>query len=236
MCSCCDPAISCLVRTRGTIARVCLWGGMISICAGFAFLYTFCNDKIVDNSQCGPLSNYKGIIFIFLIFLNYLLYTVIKDSIFCCVGPISCCDPSHVTRSVEPMPTVTVQPEVGDDVRMADLEGNYNFDLPTFEEALQMEKIDVPTMGKVNEAFEELPPEYEPPSYSPNMSVNNSDSPMAPPSDQITLSENPVDPIVNESGSTESLRHEFQPVEDPLSGAIEEERTVTPIIPNSNQF
>jgi len=138
------------------------------------------------------------------------------------------------------MTTVTVQPEVGDDVRMADLEGNYNFDLPTFEEALQMEKIDVPTMGKVNEAFEELPPEYEPPSNSSNMSVNNSDSRvdsgMVPPSDQITLTESPVGPIVNESGSTESLRHEFQSAEDSPSEAIEEERTVTPIIPNTNQF
>jgi len=131
------------------------------------------------------------------------------------------------------MPTVTVQPEVGDDVRMADLEGNYNFDLPTFEEALQMEKIDVPTMGKVNEAFEELPPEYEPPSYSFN--IPGSDS-LAPPSGQIPLAGSPISPEINESGSTESLQREFQPAESALGEPIPEERTITPVIPNSNQF
>lgn len=128
------------------------------------------------------------------------------------------------------MPTVTVQPEVGDDVRMADLEGNYNFDLPTFEEALQMEKIDVPTMGKVNEAFEESPPEYEPPSYSFN--IPGSDS-LAPPSGQIPLAGSPISPEVNESGSTESLQREFQPAESALGEPTPEERTMTPVIPVS---
>ena len=127
------------------------------------------------------------------------------------------------------MPTVTVQPEVGDDVRMADLEGNYNFDLPTFEEALQMEKIDVPTMGKVNEAFEELPPEYEPPSY--NFHIPGTDS-MAPPTGQIPLAGSPISPEINESGSTESLQREFQAADGTIEESIEE-RTVTPIIPVS---
>ena len=155
--------------------------------------------------------------------MNYLLYTIIKDSVFCCLGPISCCDPSHVTRTVEPLPTQTVRPEVGDDVRMADLEGNYNFDLPTFEEALHMEKIDVPTMGKVNEAFEESPPEYEPPSYNFNLPVSNGS--LAPPSGDIPLAGGPM------TAGSESPVQEFQPAEGATSESIDEERTVTPIIP-----
>ena len=127
------------------------------------------------------------------------------------------------------MPTVTVQPEVGDDVRMADLEGNYNFDLPTFEEALQMEKIDVPTMGKVNEAFEELPPEYEPPSYTFNIPGTDS---MTPPTGHMPLAGGPISPEINESGSTESLQREFQAADGAIEESIEE-RTVTPIIPVS---
>jgi len=171
----------------------------------------------MDNQSCGPVSNYMGLIFIFLIFLNYLVYTIIKDSVFCCLGPLSCCDPSHVTRSVEPMPTQTIRPEVGDDVRMADLEGNYNFDLPTFEEALQMEKIDVPTMGKVNEAFEESPPEYEPPSYSDSRPPLSGEIPLA-------------------GGQVTPESSEFQPREGSMASLPEEERTVTPIIPNANQI
>ena len=120
-----------------------------------------------------------------------------------------------MTRSVEPLPTQTIRPEVGDDVRMADLEGNYNFDLPTFEEALQMEKIDVPTMGKVNEAFEELPPEYEPPSYSDSR---------PPPSGPI--------PLAGSQVTAESS--EFQPREGAMASLTEEDRTVTPIIPVSS--
>ena len=144
------------------------------------------------------------------------------------------------------MPTVTVQPEVGDDVRMADLEGNYNFDLPTFEEALQMEKIDVPTMGKVNKAFEELPPEYEPPAYNFNIPEGDSMAPpsgqipfagsdsVAPLSGQITLAGTSISPETNVSGSAESLQREFQPVEGAPGEPIPEERTVTPVIPVSS--
>ena len=133
-----------------------------------------------------------------------------------------------MTRAVEPLPTQTVRPEVGDDVRMADLEGNYNFDLPTFEEALHMEKIDVPTMGKVNEAFEESPPEYEPPSYDFNVPGNVRNDSRAPPSGDIPLAGGPM------IAESETSVREFQPEGGVMSETIDEERTVTPITPVSS--
>ena len=53
---------------------------------------------------------------------------------------------------------------MGDDVRAADLDNNFTFDLPSYDDALGMEKIEQP--GFVNKAFDESPPEYEPPSYA----------------------------------------------------------------------
>ena len=115
---------------------------------------------------------------------------------------------------------------------MQDLDGNYNFDLPTFEEALQMEKIDVPTMGKVNQAFEESPPDYEPPSYQFDFRVISGITNFGPdvPGPEIEVpiagSQLQVDETRNVSvSSSQSLQQEFQPAEET------EERTATPIIP-----
>ena len=43
------------------------------------------------------------------------------------------------------------------------MDNNFTFDLPTYDDALGMEKIEQP--GFVNKAFDESPPDYEPPSY-----------------------------------------------------------------------
>ena len=88
----------------------------------------------------------------------------------------------------------------------------------------------MPTLGKVNEAFEESPPEYEPPSYNFNVSTSNlpvSTDSRAPPSGGIPLAGGPM------TSGSESPVQEFQLTEGAMCQSIDEERTVTPIIPVS---
>ena len=103
---------------------------MAAISVGFAVLYTYCgaSGTIEDEANCPIAKSYLGLIFIFMLFANYVIYTLIKDSTICCLSPIACCDSSLIFSSQtdsNPVTVInTVTPEVGDDVRAADIGAN----------------------------------------------------------------------------------------------------------------
>ena len=76
------------------------WLGIIS--GGFSAIETNYNQPILS------------IVFLFLIFGNYLIYTVIKDSKICCYGVLACCDDPEQnstsqtsSNSIGPYPTAS---------------------------------------------------------------------------------------------------------------------------------
>jgi len=126
---------------------------------GFGFLWTHCNptNQDGDENPCGIITHWLGIIFIFMIFFVYAIYSILKD----CTCFLYGCLPCNRNR---PETSSTQQVHPSNDEGVWESTAGFGLDLPSYEDALEMPKVEEPkadASGQMNPAFlNELPPEY----------------------------------------------------------------------------
>lgn len=163
------------MKYRSSIAKVWLWASLVGVSVGFGFLWTYCNPPNFDGGACNPgttnpecapcglVTHWLGIIFIFMIFFVYAIYSILKDCNCFIYGCFPQCRNGNRADSAGSTNSAG-QVHPSSEEAVWESTAGFGLDLPSYEDALEMPKVESAPpkpKGETNLAYlSELPPAY----------------------------------------------------------------------------